>query len=74
VQPPAPADQPMDNGGGQPFGSIDPDPNGFDLNLNFTDEGALESFDFDSFLHTGNDNDAFGNLVSDFDFPNAVDA
>jgi hypothetical protein len=49
-------------------------PNGFDLGLNFGDDsGALENFDFDSFLHTGNDNDAFGNLVSDFDFPNAAE-
>ncbi|KAH6848620.1 hypothetical protein B0T12DRAFT_192736 [Alternaria alternata] len=74
VQPQPPSDQPMDNGG-PPFGNIDGDPNGIDLAFNFGDDaGALENFDFDSFLHTGNDNDAFGNLVSDFDFPNAVDA
>lgn len=48
-------------------------PNGFDLGLNFGDDpGALENFDFDSFLHTGNDNDAFG-LASDFDFSNAAE-
>ncbi|KAG9188011.1 hypothetical protein G6011_01934 [Alternaria panax] len=73
VQPQPPSDQPMDNGG-PPFGNIDGDPNGFDLGLNFGDDaGALENFDFDSFLHTGNDNDTFGNLVSDFDFPNAAE-
>jgi len=63
----------MDNGG-PPFGNIDGDPNGFDLGLNFGDDAcALETFDFDSFLQTGNDNDAFGNLVSDFDFPNPTE-
>lgn len=73
VQPQPPSDQPMDNGG-PPFGNIDGDPNGIDLAFNFGDDaGALENFDFDSFLHTGNDNDAFGNLVSDFDFPNAAE-
>ncbi|KAI4943588.1 hypothetical protein J4E91_009225 [Alternaria rosae] len=73
VQPQPPSDQNMDNGG-PPFGNIDGDPNGFDLGLNFGDDpGALETFDFDSFLQTGNDNDAFGNLVSDFDFPNPTE-
>ncbi|KAJ5021590.1 hypothetical protein PSV09DRAFT_2437794 [Bipolaris maydis] len=72
VQPPAPTDQPMDNGGGQPFGSIDPDPNNFDLGLTFPDDGgALETFDFDSFLHTG-DNDGLGNF-GDFDFAGATE-
>ena len=33
----------------------------------------LENFDFDSFLRTGDDNDAFDNLVSDFDFPNEAE-
>lgn len=48
-------------------------PNGFDLGLSFADDaGALENFDFDSFLHTGNDADAFGNL-GDFDFPNTAE-
>jgi hypothetical protein len=62
----------MDNGG-PPFGSIDADPNGFDLGLSFADDaGALENFDFDSFLHTGNDADAFGNL-GDFDFNNTAE-
>jgi hypothetical protein len=47
---------------------------GFDLGLNFGDDaGALENFDFDSFLHTGNDNDTFGNLATDFDFPNTAE-
>jgi hypothetical protein len=37
--------------------------------LNFGDDaGALENFDFDSFLHTGNDNDGLGGFVGDFDF------
>jgi len=72
VQPQPPADQPMDNGG-PPFGNIDNDPNGFDLGLNFGDDnGALENFDFDSFLHTGNDNDAFG-TIPDFDFGNTTE-
>lgn len=79
----------MDNNGGPPFGSIDPDvgfslilstihlltlqkPNGFDLGLNFPDDGgALETFDFDSFLHTG-DNDGLGNF-GDFDFAGATE-
>ena len=40
--------------------------------MNFTDDaGALENFDFDSFLHT-NENDTFG-LVGDFDFNNATE-
>jgi hypothetical protein len=30
-----------------------------DLNLGFGEEGALESFDFDSFLHQGDNKDAF---------------
>ncbi|KAF1943529.1 hypothetical protein EJ02DRAFT_129700 [Clathrospora elynae] len=71
VQPQPPSQQqPMDNGG-PPFGNIE-DPNGFDLNLGFGDEtGALENFDFETFLHT-NDNDGFGNL-GDFDFPNTAE-
>jgi len=49
-------------------------PNGFDLGLNFGDDaGALETFDFDKFLATGNDNNSFGNLVSDFGFPNSTE-
>ena len=45
----------------------------FDLGLTFGDDaGALENFDFDSFLHTGNDNDTFG-MVGDFDFNNTAE-
>jgi hypothetical protein len=62
----------MDNGG-PPFGSIDADPNGFDLGLSFADDaGALENFDFDSFLHTG-DTDTFGGLGPDFDFSQSAE-
>lgn len=73
VQPQPPAQQqPMDNNA-PPFGNLDADP-GFDLGLTFGDDaGALENFDFDSFLHTGNDNDAFGGLVNDFDFNNTTE-
>ncbi|KAF1851532.1 uncharacterized protein K460DRAFT_373522 [Cucurbitaria berberidis CBS 394.84] len=73
VQPQPPAQQqPMDNNA-PPFGNIDPDPS-FDLGLNFGDDaGALENFDFDSFLHTSNDNDAFGISVGDFDFNNTTE-
>ncbi len=43
------------------------------MDLGFADDaGALENFDFDSFLHTGNENDTFG-LVGDFDFNNATE-
>ncbi|CAN9170137.1 unnamed protein product [Alternaria alternata] len=50
--------------------NIDVDPNDIDLAFEFGDDaGALENFDFDSFLHTRYNNDSFGNLVSDFDFP-----
>jgi hypothetical protein len=33
----------------------------------------MDNFDFDSFLYTGNDNDAYANLVSDFDFPRGAE-
>jgi hypothetical protein len=45
----------------------------FDLGLNFTDDaGALENFDFDSFLHTGADDNGFG-IGVDFDFNNTTE-
>jgi hypothetical protein len=44
-----------------------PKPNGFDLGLTFGDEGALENFDFDSFLQNPNDDGGFA-LSGDFDF------
>jgi len=44
-------------------------PNGFDLGLNLVDDETLETFDFDSFLQTGENNKPIpGDLVSDFDF------
>lgn len=72
VQPPQQAQQQMDPIQ-PPFGNIDGDP-GFDLGLTFGDDtGALENFDFDSFLHTGNDGDAFGSLEGGFSFDAATE-
>ncbi|KAF2853592.1 hypothetical protein T440DRAFT_311054 [Plenodomus tracheiphilus IPT5] len=62
--------QTMDNNG-PPFGNIgDGTDAPFDLNFSLDESGALENFDFDSFLHTNDDN-GFGNLVGEFDFSNA---
>jgi len=74
-QPPqaqAPAQQqPM--GTEAPFGDISD--NTFDMGLNFGDgDAALENFDFDSFLHTGEDSGGFGGLVGFDDFTNGVEA
>lgn len=64
--------QPMGNDA--PFGDISG--NAFDdIGLNFGDgDAALENFDFDSFLHTGEDNGGFGSLVGFDDFTNSVEA
>ncbi|KAH9863771.1 hypothetical protein J1614_009703 [Plenodomus biglobosus] len=65
--------QAMDNNG-PPFGNIgDGTDAPFDLNFNLDDSGALENFDFDSFLHTSNDDTGFGNLVGEFDFTNTAE-
>ncbi|KAF2662488.1 hypothetical protein K491DRAFT_585303 [Lophiostoma macrostomum CBS 122681] len=54
-QPPPPMEQPNP----APFGNITDDSN-FDLNLDgFGDPGALETFDFDSFLHVNDDPNGF---------------
>ncbi|KAJ4316512.1 hypothetical protein N0V94_005431 [Neodidymelliopsis sp. IMI 364377] len=71
AQPPTQQQQPMGNDA--PFGDIQD--SGFDLGLNFGDgDAALENFDFDSFLHTGEDNSGFGSLVGFDDFTNGVEA
>ncbi|KAF1354433.1 hypothetical protein EJ07DRAFT_133008 [Lizonia empirigonia] len=68
---PAQPQQPMGNDA--PFGDISD--NNFDIGLNFGDgDAALENFDFDSFLHTGEDNGGFGSLVGFDDFTNGVEA
>lgn len=72
----------MDNGA-PPFGNLEADvratlcsqnnanivkPSTFDLGFNLVEEGgALENFDFDSFLQNPNDDAAF-NLGGEFDF------
>lgn len=72
-QPPqaqAPGQQPMGNDA--PFGDLTE--SSFDIGLNFGDgDAALENFDFDSFLHTGEDSGGFG-LVGFDDFTNGVEA
>lgn len=55
-----------------PFGDLME--NSFDIGLNFGDgDTALEDFDFDSFLHTGEENGGFGSLVGFDDFTNHVE-
>ncbi|KAF2820239.1 hypothetical protein CC86DRAFT_305239 [Ophiobolus disseminans] len=68
VQPQSVQQQVMDNGP-PPFGNTldGTDSGGFDLGLGFGDEGALENFDFDSFLQNPNDDGGFA-LSGDFDF------
>lgn len=39
-----------------------------DLGLGFDDSNPLESFDFDSFLHVGDDSSGFGSLGAEFGF------
>ncbi|KAL6708847.1 hypothetical protein ACN47E_002254 [Coniothyrium glycines] len=73
VQPQAQSQQPpMDNQ--PPFGNLGGgEDSSFDLGLNFGDDaGALENFDFDSFLHTGNDDNGLGGFGAEFDFTNGV--
>jgi hypothetical protein len=48
-------------------------PGNFDLGIPFDGDAALEGFDFDSFLHTGDDNNGFGSLVGFDDFNNGVE-
>ncbi|OSS53096.1 hypothetical protein B5807_02182 [Epicoccum nigrum] len=70
-QPQAPGQQPMGNDA--PFGDLTE--SSFDIGLNFGDgDAALENFDFDSFLHTGEDSGGFGGLVGFDDFTNGVEA
>lgn len=68
-QPPQAAQQQAQNMDiGQPFGSLG-DESGFDnLNLGFGDDNTLENFDFESFLHVGDDSNGFGGLGGDFGF------
>lgn len=55
-----------------PFGDLTE--GGFDIGLNFDGgDAGLENFDFDSFLHTGEDSGGFGMGVFD-DFTNGVEA
>jgi hypothetical protein len=63
--------QPMGND--PPFGDLSSDPGNFDLGIPFDGDAALEGFDFDSFLHTGDDNNGFGSLVGFDDFNNGVE-
>jgi hypothetical protein len=59
--------------GQQPIGDLTE--SSFDIVLNFGDgDAALENFDFDSFLHTGEDSGGFGGLVGFDDFTNGVEA
>jgi hypothetical protein len=39
-----------------------------DLNFSLGDDNALENFDFDSFLHVGDDTNGFNGLAGDFGF------
>lgn len=62
--------QSMDNNG-PPFGAIGEGLDGassFPLDFPLDDSAALESFDFESFLHTNPDENGFGNLIGEFDF------
>lgn len=44
----------------------------FDISLGFGDNGdPLENFDFDSFLHTGTDDNVISGFTGDFDFQSA---
>ncbi|KAJ4990971.1 SOM1 protein [Stagonosporopsis vannaccii] len=71
AQPPAQQQPPMGNDG--PFGDLTE--GSFDIGLGFGDgDTALENFDFDSFLHTGEDSGGFGSLVGFDDFTNGVEA
>ncbi|KAF9731056.1 camp-dependent protein kinase pathway protein [Paraphaeosphaeria minitans] len=61
---------PMDNNGPGAFGqlSVNEDPSFDNLGLAFDDSNTLENFDFDSFLHVGDDSTGFGSLGTDFGF------
>ncbi|KAF2868591.1 hypothetical protein BDV95DRAFT_609512 [Massariosphaeria phaeospora] len=69
-----PQPPPMDNGG-PPFGSsLDNDPNS-DFGPGFLDASdTLENFDFDSFLHVGDDPTGFSSLGVDFGFGDGLEA
>ncbi|KAF2268307.1 hypothetical protein CC78DRAFT_541038 [Lojkania enalia] len=71
---PPPQQQPMDNSQA-PFGSLGDDTN-LDLSFpGFEGDSSLDTFDFDSFLHTGGDDaGGYGSLVGDFNFGDGVEA
>ncbi|KAF1973644.1 hypothetical protein BU23DRAFT_127975 [Bimuria novae-zelandiae CBS 107.79] len=76
AQPQQPAQQqqtPMDNSGPGAFGQLGED-NFDNLGLGFDDSSALENFDFDSFLHVGDDSTGFGSLGADFGFEGSIEA
>ncbi|PVH97658.1 hypothetical protein DM02DRAFT_644063 [Periconia macrospinosa] len=62
--------QPIDNNAGPPFGSISQVDDGFptELGLGFDDGNALDTFDFESFLHVGDDSTGLGFGSGDFNF------
>ncbi|KAF2677587.1 hypothetical protein K458DRAFT_395859 [Lentithecium fluviatile CBS 122367] len=68
-QPPAaPQQQQAMDINGPPFGNIGDDSNFGDISLGFGDDSALENFDFDSFLHVGDDSNGLGGFGGDFGF------
>ncbi|ORY15705.1 hypothetical protein BCR34DRAFT_584878 [Clohesyomyces aquaticus] len=72
---PAPQQQPMQtNGDPTPFGALPGDEPDLGLTFGFDGTDALENFDFDSFLHVGDDSGAFGSLGGDFGFGDGVEA
>lgn len=60
-------DAPFGNLGGEEVPSL-----GFDLNFG-DDAGALENFDFDSFLHTGDNDNVLDGFDTFNDFQTSVD-
>ncbi|KAL1611940.1 hypothetical protein SLS60_000163 [Paraconiothyrium brasiliense] len=63
---------PMDNNGPGAFGQLSEDPSFDNLGLGFDDSNALENFDFDSFLHVGDDSTGFS-LGTDFGFGDGLE-
>ncbi|KAF2115089.1 hypothetical protein BDV96DRAFT_92927 [Lophiotrema nucula] len=70
-QPPAAPQQPLpvDNG---PFGNLGDDNFSIEDLTSFNQDNTLDNFDFDSFLHVGDDPSGFG--LNDFTFGDTVEA
>ncbi|KAF2471069.1 uncharacterized protein BDR25DRAFT_30093 [Lindgomyces ingoldianus] len=74
AQPPPAAPAPQQQQPVEPFGNISGEPDDFGILNGFDGSDALENFDFDSFLHVGDDNGAFSSLGGDFGFGDGVEA